>query len=171
MTWHTPALYAPGDAELDILAAVLAGSEDSRLVKRLVYTDQSAQEVSAAQYSGRWGSMFMVQAYAAPGHSLEDVEKAIEEEMQALLGARPITDDELVRARNNREMDKLYAAESLMGRAELLQSYRMHVGRYDYFEQDLERYRLANIAGVARALRRLTPDRRGRIHVLPQGDE
>lgn len=171
MTWHTPALYAPGDAELDLLAAVLAGSDDSRLVKRLVYTDQSAQEVSAAQYSGRWGSLFVVQAYAAPGHSLEELEKAIDEEFSALMGARPMSDDELLRARNNRELDKLYSAESLMGRAELLQSYRMHVGRYDYFTEDLARYRTADAASVARELAKLTPARRGRIHVLPQGEE
>ncbi len=87
------------------------------------------------------------------------------------MGARPMSDDELLRARNNRELDKLYSAESLMGRAELLQSYRMHVGRYDYFTEDLARYRTADAASVARELAKLTPARRGRIHVLPQGEE
>jgi zinc protease len=35
--WLTPASFTPGDAELDVLASVLAGGKNSRLYKRLVY--------------------------------------------------------------------------------------------------------------------------------------
>jgi len=44
LVWHTPALYRPGDAELDVVASVLAGGKNSRLYKRLVYDLQVAQE-------------------------------------------------------------------------------------------------------------------------------
>src|SRR3990172_1975773 len=36
-TWHTPALYAPGDAEFDLLASILTSGKTSRLFKTLVY--------------------------------------------------------------------------------------------------------------------------------------
>jgi zinc protease len=170
LAWHTPALYAAGDAELDVLSNVLTGSDDARLTRRLVYEDRSAQEVEAAQYSGRWGSIFLITAYIAPGHTLEEVEGAIEQELVALVGDRPPTVDEVERAQNNREMDKLYAAESLMGRAELLQSYRMHVGQFDWLAEDISRYRQVDSAAVIREASRLTPVRRARLRVVPSED-
>src|SRR5262249_40077082 len=36
LAWHSPAQYAPGDAELDMLATILAEGPSSRLEKRLV---------------------------------------------------------------------------------------------------------------------------------------
>nr|MBA3949741.1 insulinase family protein [Acidobacteriota bacterium] len=52
LAWITPPSYAPGDAELDLVADVLAGGKNSRLYKRLVYDMQIAQSVSAFQNSG-----------------------------------------------------------------------------------------------------------------------
>ena len=51
LAWLTPALYAPGDAELDVARGVLTGGKNSRLYKRLVYDLQVAQDVSAFQAS------------------------------------------------------------------------------------------------------------------------
>lgn len=166
--WHSPGLYQPGDAALDVLSNVLTGSDDGRLTRRLVHKDRSAQEVSAFQASGRWGSLFMVSAYVAPGHTIEEVEKAIDEELAALSGDHPVTEDELERAKNKAEIGKLYAAESVMGRAELLQSYRMHVGRYDYLGEDIARYRKLVVGDVTAEVTRLSADRRARLHVLPK---
>jgi zinc protease len=168
LLWHTPALYAPGDAELDVLAGILTGSDDGRLVKRLVYEDRSAQEVEAVQYSGRWGSVFLIQVFVSPDHSIEEVERAIDEELTALQGDRPPTLEEVERARNNAEIDKLYSAESIMGRAELLQSYWMHVGRFDWFAEDIGRYRATEPEGVLKEAQKLVPDRRARLHVVPK---
>src|SRR4029079_18630714 len=51
VTWPTPAEFAPGDAELDRAADVLAKGKSSRLYKRLVYDLQIAQNVFAGQES------------------------------------------------------------------------------------------------------------------------
>ena len=47
LAWLTPRHFEPGDAALDVVAAVLAGGKNSRLYKRLVYDMQIAQDVSA----------------------------------------------------------------------------------------------------------------------------
>jgi predicted Zn-dependent peptidase len=47
LSWLTPKMFAPGDAELDLVARVLSGGKTSRLYKRLVYDMQIAQDVSA----------------------------------------------------------------------------------------------------------------------------
>ena len=46
LAWLTPPAFAPGDAALDAVAAVLAGGKNSRLYKRLVYDLQVAQDVT-----------------------------------------------------------------------------------------------------------------------------
>jgi zinc protease len=51
LVWLSPALYAPGDAELDVVASILTGGKNSRLYKRLVYELQVAQSVVAFQAS------------------------------------------------------------------------------------------------------------------------
>src|SRR5437879_535983 len=51
LAWLTPPHLAPGDAEMDMVADVLAGGKNSRLYKRLVYDMQIAQDVSAFQAS------------------------------------------------------------------------------------------------------------------------
>ncbi|MDX2086712.1 MAG: pitrilysin family protein, partial [Kofleriaceae bacterium] len=47
LAWHTPALYTPGDAELDLLSTVLTDGKTSRLYEPLVYRSKLAKDVSA----------------------------------------------------------------------------------------------------------------------------
>ena len=49
LAWQSPRHFAPGDAELDLLASVLAHGKASRLYKALVYDQKIAQNVSARQ--------------------------------------------------------------------------------------------------------------------------
>jgi len=53
LNWHTVQADAPGDAELDLLASILAGGKASRLYRTLVLEKQIAQDVSAYQRSAR----------------------------------------------------------------------------------------------------------------------
>jgi zinc protease len=54
------------------------------LYKKLVYEKQIAQAVTASQYSLLLGSIFQIEATARPGHTLDELEKAIDEELDAL---------------------------------------------------------------------------------------
>jgi zinc protease len=96
--WNTPQALTPEDAQLDLLASVLASGKTSRLYKRLVYDDRSATDVAAYQANAEIGSTFVIQATARPGVELAKVEKALDEELAKLLaeGPRP---DEVERAR------------------------------------------------------------------------
>ena len=51
MAWHSPARFAPGDADLDLLAEILRDGKASRLYKALVYDHPLAQNVTAEQHS------------------------------------------------------------------------------------------------------------------------
>ena len=84
MAWLTSPILKPGDADADIAATILGGGRSSRLYKKLVYEKQIAQDVTAQQYSLMLGSIFQIQATARPGHTVEELEKAIDEELATL---------------------------------------------------------------------------------------
>ena len=83
MAWHSPALFADGDAELDLVGEVLSSGKTSRLYRALVYEQRIATEVAASQNSRELGSFFQIVATAAPGRTLAEVERAIAKEIAA----------------------------------------------------------------------------------------
>src|SRR4029077_1684498 len=89
LAWITPALYAPGDAALDVLSQVLTGGKNSRLYKRLVYDTQIAQDVSSYQASAALGSSFQIIATARPGHTVAEMQKVIDEEIEKVKRQAP----------------------------------------------------------------------------------
>ena len=91
LAWLTPRHFEPGDAALDVVADVLAGGKNSRLYKRLVYDMQIAQDVSAFQASQALASSFQIVATPRPGHTVEELQKVIDEEIAeaAARGRRP----------------------------------------------------------------------------------
>src|SRR5687768_7662766 len=89
LSWHSPGLFQPGDAELDLVADVLAGGKTSRLYRRLVYELRVATEVAASQNSREIGSFFQLVATAAPGRSLDELKRAIDAAIKTLLDEGP----------------------------------------------------------------------------------
>ena len=89
LSWHSPALFAHGDAELDLAADILANGRTSRLYRRLIHDRRLASDVTAAQSSRDVGGIFQVIATAAPGCSLDELEAAIGEELQQFAADGP----------------------------------------------------------------------------------
>src|SRR5690606_31799149 len=108
LAWLTPAAYAPGDAELDLVADILAGGKNARLYKRLVYDLQIAQGVSAFQASNQLSSEFYIVVTARPveGKTADEVaaevKRIVDEELEKLRQTEPDA-RELQRAINQTE--------------------------------------------------------------------
>jgi zinc protease len=170
MAWITPAFYKPGDADADIAATLLGGGRSSRLYKRLVYEKQIAQDVSAQQYSLILGSIFQIQVTARPGKTVDEIEKALEEELAALRKTPPDR-TEVERARNTIETNIVGGLESLGGFggvADRLNAYNHYLGTPDYLQQDVARYRSVTPATVQTFMRTyLTPTSRVVVHAVP----
>ena len=150
MAWLTSPIFKPGDAEADLSAAVLGGGKSSRLYKKLVYEKQIALDVSANQQSLILGSVFEVQATARPGVKPEDLEKAINTEIDAFRANGP-TAAELTRARNVIESRIIQGLETLGGFggvADRLNSYNHYLGTPDFLAADIGRYENATIESL-----------------------
>jgi len=121
MAWITPPFFKPGDADADIAATVLGGGKSSRLYKSLVYEKQIAQTVTAQQNSLMLGSVFSIEATARPGHTAEELEKAIDEQVSKLRDGGPEA-NEVERARNVIETRIVQGLENLGGFGGVAQS-------------------------------------------------
>src|ERR1700726_4197003 len=84
MAWLTSSIFKPGDADADLASDILGGGKASRLYKKLVYEKQIALDVSVSQNSLTLGSIFEIVVTARPGHTPEEIEKAVNEEVDAL---------------------------------------------------------------------------------------
>ena len=164
--WHTPALYADGDAALDLLSSVLTDGKTSRLYKPLVYEQKVASDVSAYQVSMAIGSFYVVQATAAPGKSLDDVISSLDTALQTAL-ATPPTDDEMTRVVNGWKKSFFGRVESVLGRARLLSNYFHLTGSADYLAQDLARYTQLSAAQVHGEAQKWLGKKRVRIDITP----
>ncbi|HLK35178.1 MAG TPA: pitrilysin family protein [Polyangiaceae bacterium] len=171
LAWQSPRHFAPGDAELDLLASVLAHGKASRLYKALVYDQKIAQSVSAQQESRVLGSDFVVSALLRPGVDAAKVEKALLSEL-ADVRQRGVTPEELERARNGYEMEFVDRLQSIPERASLLNMYQAEVGDPGYAARDLDRYRKATDKDVmAYANKVLLPDAMVILTVVPRKDD
>jgi zinc protease len=169
MSWLTPPLLTPGDAEMDILANILAGGKNSRLYKRLVYDLQIAQDVSAFQSSAAVSSSFWIIATARAGHTLAELEAVIQDEINRVKNEAP-ADREVQRAINQFEASFLGGLETSAGKADQLNNYFVRTGNPDYFNEDLARYQAVCSNDVQAMAASFLPDgARVVLSVVPQG--
>ena len=172
VSWHSPAIFEPGDAELDAFGAVLSRGKASRLYQSLVYEYEIAQDVTAYQDSALLGSTFNVVVTARPGVALTELYGLMRAQLAAACGG--IDAAELERAVHRIEtafVDSLQTMGGFGGRADRLNHYAFHVGDPGYVERDLQRYQTLTSAGVAGAARRFLQDAPAVIlSVVPRGD-
>jgi zinc protease len=172
MAWHSPAMFAEGDAEMDLFADLLANGKTSRLYRTLVYERRIAVDVSAYQSSRELESFFLVAATAAPGQSLSDIAAAIDAELQVLIDEGPSSAD-MQRAAAQIEAHFLYRLQTVGGfggKSDQLNAYNVFCGDPGFFVRDVARYRGATQESVrAAAARRLRFDARVVLSVVPHG--
>ena len=172
MAWHSPAMFANGDAEADLVADLLANGKTSRLYRTLVYDRRIAVDVSAFQHSRELSSFFLLAATAAPGQSLTEIAAVIDERIQALADEGP-TVPEMERGLAQAEAHFMYRLQTVGGfggKSDQLNAYNVFRGNPDFFGDDLARYRQATAESVGAAARKyLAFDRRVLLSIVPRG--
>ncbi|HUN65677.1 MAG TPA: pitrilysin family protein [Bacteroidota bacterium] len=169
MAWATPAQFAPGNAELNVLSLILAGGKNSRLYRRLVYDLRIAQDVTAFQEENELSSKFYIVATAREGHTLGELERIIDAELGNLSGILPDR-REIARAVNTIQASFVDRMERMYDRADQLNAYFTATGNPDYFAEDLGRYGKLDPDGISAAAKKyLDPAVRVVLSVVPAG--
>jgi predicted Zn-dependent peptidase len=171
MVWISPALYEPGDAELDLLSSVLSGGKDSRLYRELVKERQIAKDIAAYQSSMELGSMYYIMGTAAKGHTTDEIVAAVDEVLAEVLGDAPPTEEELEAARAQFEVGFYDQLTTVAGKGSVLSRYNHYTGSPDFLHRDLQRYLDADVAAVSRWGAEVLKRPRVVLHVWPDDEE
>jgi zinc protease len=173
VAWHSPAMFADGDADLDLAADLLANGKTSRLYRTLVYDKRIALDVSAAQHSRQLGGFFLLAVTAAPGRGLAEIAAIVDEELRRVAAEGPIA-EEMERGEAHAEAQFMYRLQTVGGfggKSDQLNLYNVMTGTPGYFATDLARYRAATAESVQRATARYLIERpRVTLSVVPLGN-
>ncbi|MRW86875.1 insulinase family protein [Pseudoduganella sp. FT26W] len=152
--WNVPGVHTPTEPLLDLAAQVLGGGKTSRLYKRLVYKDQLATEASAFNSTSEIAGQFYMVLTARPGVDSAKMERAGDEELQALIKSGP-TAAELERAKTTmlaRSTRTIERIGGFGGKSDLLAGCATYTGNPDCYKDDLKAIKAATPAQVKQAL-------------------
>lgn len=166
MAWVSPALYEPGDAELDLVSSLLTDGKDSRLYQDLVMEQQIAKSVSAYQVSRYLTGMYVIQAVPAEGHTTDELVTAIDAVVATLIADGP-TEEELAVGKAQYEAGFVRSMATVGGKADRLNSYYFFKGDPDYAAEDLQRYLDCTVQGVQDAARETLTAGKVVLHIHP----
>ena len=139
LAWPTQKSFEADDSALDILSDVLTGSKNARLTRKLVYEMEIAQDISAMQFSGKYGGHFMIVVTIKPEKNPEEIKELILKEI-SFLSSDEITLRELQRSKNVIKSNFVYSLQNLDTIADLLNLYNFYLGEPNSFNFDLNRY-------------------------------
>ena len=139
LAWLTPAMFAEGDADLDLATDLLANGKTSRLYRRLVFDERIATDVSAVAELARDDAGFaqMTATARAGPHAGRDRARRSSRRSRALAADGP-TDDEIERGRVQAETQFVFRLQTVGGfggKSDQLNAYNVFVGDPAYFDQ------------------------------------
>ncbi|MEM7764590.1 MAG: pitrilysin family protein [Pseudomonadota bacterium] len=139
--WVAPEWAAEDTDLLQVGAQILGGGKNSRLYERLVYTDQTATDVSASVLPLEIASILFVTASVQPGGDVAAVERAMNEEIARLMDKGP-SRSELKRVQTQVKAGFVRGAERVGGfggKSDILAENFVYGGSADFYKTSLER--------------------------------
>lgn len=151
VVWITPPFGAPGDAELDLAATILAGRGAGWLQRVLMGTPRLSSHVSASQQSMSLASLFQIDAVVDDKRTRAEVLDAIHRSVGGFDAG--VTDEDVRRARSAWYNAKLFGLETNLGWAQRLASVAKLGPLPRTFDGDLGRHVAITTDDVRRAVR------------------
>ncbi|MCO6510343.1 MAG: insulinase family protein [Aridibacter famidurans] len=137
--WHSVPYLDKDEAALDILASILSSGRGSRLQSSLVYDKKLVQSIFANNSTRETGGSFSIVATARPNGSLDDVEKEIDSIINDLR-ENPPSAEEVDRAKNAYESGYIFGLQTVLGKADQMNSNATYAGSPDIFQKQLNEY-------------------------------
>ena len=127
--WHVPAATSPDYYALSLLGAILSEGKSSRLYRSLVDQKQLATQVEASMPASLDPYLFTVFATANAGVTADRLERAILDEIDALI-KEGVTEKELQKVKNQQRVRLYRQLETINGKADNLGTYEVFFGAY-----------------------------------------
>ncbi len=149
--YHRPSYLAPDDVVYDAISDILSNGRTSRLFRSLVRDKKIA--AFAAGFSGwpglKYSHLFAFYGVPLPGHTTEEIQKAIYEEIEKLK-TQDVTDEELQMFKTRTKADLIRGLASNEGLAEQLATYQTRYGDWRELFRYLDRVDKVTKADIRR---------------------
>ncbi len=158
--WNIPGYKQRDYTLVDMVGDLLAGGKNSRLYKRLVYTDRTATAVNAFIGPFEIGSQLQLTVTVKPGSDPAVVEKALDEELARFLATGP-TAAELDRVRTTNYANFVRGVERIDGfggKSSILAESQVYGDSPDFYKTRLGWVGSATPADVQAAAKRWLSD-------------
>jgi predicted Zn-dependent peptidase len=165
--YHRPDYLDPDDAVYDAITDILSNGRVSRLYRSLVVQKHIA--AAAAGFSGfpgvKYPHLFAFYAIPTPGHTPEELQQAIHEEIEKLKTTE-VTDEELARFKTRAKADLIRSLGSNRGMAEQLAIYQTRYGDWRELFRELDRYDKITKADIMRVAKKTFVDSNRAVGIL-----
>ncbi|MGA9379998.1 MAG: pitrilysin family protein, partial [Phormidium sp.] len=168
--YHQPAMNHPDYVVYQLIGSILSDGRTSRLYKSLV--EQQRIALTAQGFSGfpgdKYPSMMLFYALTAPGHSVDEVAKALQSEITKLK-TEPVSQMELERVKTQARAGLLRSLDSNSGMASLLVEYEVKTGSWKNLFKELEAIEAVTSADIQRVAKTtFVPENRTIGRLLPK---
>jgi len=151
--YHKPAINAPDDYVFDLISSILGQGRTSRLYKKLVIEQQLATDVGVFDAPGsRYPNLLVLNATPRAPHTVQEVEKAILEELERLKN-EPVSERDLQRVLNKLEYEEARRMGTNGGLARNLTEYEAVSGSWRYMVEYRRKISSINAADIQRVAR------------------
>ena len=170
LSWLSEDAFSKDDAILDILSDLLAGSKNSRLYKSLVFEKEIAQDVSAFQFSGKYGGHFTIIATAKPGKSLDDLKSEIFNIITEIK-KKGVSSKELKRSKTGIKSSFVFSLQNLESLADHLNLYNFYLKEPNSFAYDLNRYNEVKREHISDVAEKYLSKPYIELRIIPKGNQ
>lgn len=164
--YHIPTGNTPDNYAARVLGNIMAEGESSRLYQHLVKDQQLATTVNVQVDARRGPSMFYVIAMPRPGVKLEDLEKAIYGEIDAV-AKNGVTDQELAKARAQFRREMIQHRQTALQTAIYIGQYAVFFDDPNLINSDYDKFSAVTAAQVKDAATKLVAKDRTVVTTLP----
>lgn len=177
LSWPSVENNHPDELPLDLLAEIIGGGKTSLLYQKLVKTGLSNQ-VLCYNPTQELAGYFMISTLSLKPEKLDGFEKIIMETLQEF-EKRGVTDLDLEKFKNQREVTLINSLQSVRGKASQLASNQTFFGNPNLLPKELEELKKLSKADVMRVFEKYIKNKphvilsvvpKGKSDLLPQPD-
>jgi predicted Zn-dependent peptidase len=150
ISYHIPAGNTPGNLSAQVLAYILSAGQSSRFYQHLVKDKQLAVSVQAMPDARIGPSLFYIIGTPRPGVKPEDLEKAINEEIEAVR-KDGVTSQEIEKVRTQYLLGRIQSRESSLSAAIQLGQYTVYFNDPDLINTLFDKFNAVTAAQVQEA--------------------
>ncbi len=165
--YHRPDFTDPDDPIFDAISDITSNGRVSRMYRSLVRDKKIAAD--AAGFTGMPGSkyphLFAFYAVPAPGHTTDEMQKAIREEIEKLR-TQDVTDEELAMFKTRARADLLRGLANNPGLASQLAVFQARFGDWRELFRQLDRYEKVTKADIKRVAARTFVEQNRTVGVI-----